>query len=76
MDSIEIKNRIKTYVEHADDRILRIFNAIVESQKEEEGLTAEHKEILNARLKCHKENPREGKPWEAVRKSLTDQYGL
>ena len=30
MNTAEIKSRIKNYIEHADERILRIFNAIIE----------------------------------------------
>ena len=30
MNTEEIRSRIKNYIEHADERILRIFNAIIE----------------------------------------------
>lgn len=30
MDSEEIRSRIKNYIDHADERILKIFNAIIE----------------------------------------------
>lgn len=76
MDTIKIKNRIRNYIEHADEYILKIIHIIIESQTEEEGLTERHKEILDERLKYHKENPTEGKSWEEIQKSLQEQYGL
>ena len=30
MNTEEIRSRIKNYIDHADERILRIFNAIIE----------------------------------------------
>ena len=73
METTEIKNRIRRYIEHADDRILRIINAIIET--EENQLSQSHRDILDERLKLHKENPEEGKSWEEIRSSLNEQYG-
>lgn len=51
--SLDLKNRIKNYIENADERILKIINAIIET--EEQGLSQSHKEIIDQRLKFHKE---------------------
>ena len=32
METAEIRSRIKNYIEHADERILMIFNAIIEAE--------------------------------------------
>jgi hypothetical protein len=73
METVEIKNRIRRYIEHADDRILRIINAIIETEENE--LSQSHKDILDERLKFHEENPEQGKSWEEIRSSLNEQYG-
>ncbi|UGU14720.1 addiction module family protein [Sinomicrobium kalidii] len=74
--SIDLRNRIKKYIEHADERILKIFNAIIETETEEPGLTPSHKEIIDIRLKHHRENPTDGKDWDDIKASLKQQYGL
>ena len=34
MDPKELRTRIKNYIEHADERVLRIFYTIIEVEKE------------------------------------------
>lgn len=72
--TVDLKNRIRNYIENADERILKIINAIIET--EEQGLSQTHKDILDQRLKYHKENPSDGKTWEEIKSSLKEQHGL
>lgn len=74
METEEIKNRIRKYIEHADVRILRIFDAIIITEENE--FPEAHKEILDKRLKFHRENPDEGKDWEEVKSDLNKKYGV
>jgi len=74
METKEIKKRIRDYIEHADDRILRIMNAIIDTEENE--LSQAQKKILDERLKYHKENPEEGKSWEEVKSVLNKKYGV
>ncbi|MFN4762883.1 addiction module protein [Gillisia sp. Q332] len=74
MVTIEIKNRIRNYIEHADERMLKIINAIIETDVNE--LSESHKEVLDERLKDHQENLKEGKSWEEIQTALKKQYGL
>lgn len=74
METFEIKNKIRRYIEHADERILRIINAIIETEENE--IPQSHKEILNDRLKTHYKNPEEGKSWEEVKSTLKNQFGV
>ncbi len=74
MDTIEIKNRIRNYIEHADERMLKIINAIIETDVNE--LSESHKEVLDERLKDHQENFKEGKSWEEIQTALKKQYEL
>ena len=72
MESTEIKTRIVKFIEHADDRILRIINAIIETEQNE--LSQSHRDILDERLKSHQENPEEGMSWGEVKNLLKKQY--
>ncbi|MFA5620320.1 MAG: addiction module protein [Weeksellaceae bacterium] len=77
MDTIvDLKNKIRSYIENADERILKIINAIIEAETDEQGLSQAHKDQLEQRLKYHKENPSDGKTWEEIKSSLKKQYGL
>lgn len=75
--TINLKKRIHEFIEEADERILRIFNGIIEAKKKEEfELSDEQKEILDQRLLNHKQNPGSGKSWSEVKQSLKEEYGI
>lgn len=74
--AIDLKAQIIEKINLADDKLLRMINALVESYQEEEiGLSQAHKEILDERLKFHHENPDDGKSWEEIKASLMRGYG-
>lgn len=74
MTTIEMRNRIKQYVDHADERILKLFTAMVESEEQE--LSPSLKEELDNRLALHKKNPDSGKSWEELQNELQKKYAL
>ena len=74
MDTIQLKERIKNYIEQADERMLKIIHAIIEADENE--FQDSHKEILEARLKYHQQNPEDGKTWDEVQDSLKGKYGF
>lgn len=75
--SIELKNQVIEKIKSADDKLLRMIKALVESYQEEEmGVSEMHKEILEERLKFHQENPQDGKSWEEIKVSIMQEYGL
>lgn len=74
--TVDLKDKIRNYIENADERILKIINAIIEAETEEQELSQAHKDLLDERLKYHKENPSDGKTWEEVKSSLKTEYGL
>lgn len=74
MDTLYLKDRIKKYIEQADERMLRIINAIIEA--DENDLSDSHEEILEERIKYHQDNPKAGKIWNEVQDSLKEKYGL
>ncbi|MBD1433923.1 addiction module family protein [Sphingobacterium sp. DN00404] len=76
MSTIELKKHIKNYIDTADERMLRIFNAIIESESENDLVFRDHKEELDLRLHLHEENPTAGKEWSAVKDSLQKKYGI
>lgn len=75
MDTLELKNRIKKYLDHADERILKIINAIIEAESDEQ-LSDSEKEILDQRLKQHEDSPDSGISWEELEKKLFKKYGV
>ncbi|MGA9589632.1 MAG: addiction module protein [Salegentibacter sp.] len=72
MDTVALKDRIKKYIEHADDRMLKIINGIIEANENE--VSDPQKKILEERLKYHQANPQEGKTWDEARDSLKEKY--
>jgi len=76
MKSSDIKTRIHNYIDQADDRMLQIFNAIIDSESIEYDISKEEKKILDSRLQQHLENPEEGKLWTEVRSLLKVKYGV
>ena len=72
MDTVHLKERIKNYIEQADERMLKIINAIIKA--DENDMSDPQREILEERLKYHQENLEEGKAWEEVRDSLKEKY--
>lgn len=78
MDSnIQLRKKIHDFIDQADDKMLQIFNAIISNENSDEnGLTKEHREILDKRLEEHQYNPESGKPWTDVVNELKKEYGL
>ena len=75
--TIDLKKKIHDFIDQADERILKIFYAIISTEKSNElELTLEHKAILDERLEEHRKNPIAGKSWSVVKKSLEKDYGL
>ena len=69
--SIELKNQVIEKIKSADDKLLRMIKALVESYQEEEmGMSEMYKEILEERLKFHQENPQDGKSWEEIKQTF------
>ncbi|WP_262497969.1 MULTISPECIES: hypothetical protein [unclassified Chryseobacterium] len=40
--TVDIKKRIHDFIDHADERILRIINAIISTEENEEALSSKH----------------------------------
>lgn len=74
MDTLELKNRIKDYIDKADERMLRIIHETIENDQRE--IPQSHKEVLQERLKYHEEHPEEGLTWREVRETMKRRYGL
>lgn len=75
--TIDIRKKIHDFIELADERILKIFSAIISAEENaEEGLSSSHKKILDHRIQEHLKNPNEGTPWLEVKEKLQKQYGL
>ncbi|WP_454060736.1 addiction module protein [Elizabethkingia ursingii] len=75
-NTIDLKKRIHEFIDRADERILKIINAIITSEETEGELSIEHKAILDERLEEHEKNPNSGKSWKDVRLECKNEYGL
>lgn len=78
MATVNLKKNVLDYVNSADDRLLKMIKALVESYLETEGrheLSEAHKKILDQRLADHKKNPNSGREWSAVKSELRAKYG-
>ena len=67
------------HIAMADDRLLKMIKALVESYQETgEGreISEEHKKILDQRLADHKANPTTGREWSEVMSELHAKYGV
>lgn len=70
MTTIEIKERVIGYIEHADERLLQMIKVLVETYQEEDQnlqIPQRHMEILNDRLIKYRENPNELLDWEEIK---------
>lgn len=77
MGALELRNLISEYVSTADERLLKIVKAVMESYHEDElTLTEEHKKILDQRLADHKANPKSGRSWKEVKSDLQAKHGI
>ena len=56
--------------------MLMLIHAIIESESEDGVLTTEQKNVLDARLAYHTENPEEGKSWTEVRDTIKKEYSV
>ena len=75
--TLVIRNRIHDFIDHADERILNILNAIILADEAEVcELSLENKRILDERLENHKQNPNSGKHWKELKQELKLNYGL
>lgn len=62
--SIELKNKVLEYIEEADDRLLRMIQALAESYREELPIT--HKSELDKRLERYSDGKTKFYSWEEV----------
>lgn len=78
MATVDLKKNVLDYVNSADDRLLKMIKALVESYRETEGqpeLSEAQKRILDQRLADHKANPNSGREWSEVKSELRAKYG-
>ncbi len=73
MGAVELRDIVLKYIHTADERLLRVVKAMIESYQEEEimdendEISAEHKKELDNRLESYKKNPDNVLDWEDVK---------
>lgn len=77
MDTAIDRNKIHAFIDRADERILRIFSAIMHSEeKEMEQLSDEHKSIINERITEYKTDKNQSMALEETIHSIKEKYGF
>jgi len=87
MNTMELRHKLLQHINTADERLLRIVNAVFESYREsavqEEGeeieasvLTADQKAELDIRRERHLSGESKSYSWEEVKKNLIDKHDL
>ena len=67
MEALELRNLISEYISTADERLLRMVKAIMESYHEEEfNLSEKHYEILDERKELHENGESQSFTWQEV----------
>lgn len=74
MDLAELRSRIKKYIEHADERVLRIFNAIMEVETND--IPDPVTKAPDSHLKQHRDSTDNEKSQEEGMGSLKDDHRL
>jgi len=75
MDTIELKKNIHRFVDEADERILRIINAIIEAETQE-GQPAVPQwfyEELDKRRERHQKGKSKSSTWEEVKERILNR---
>lgn len=78
MATLDLKKSVLTYIDNADDRLLKLIMALAETyQKEEDNseISIEHRKLLDQRLADHKADPEAGQDWEILKSGLRKKYG-
>ena len=78
MATLDLKESVLNYIDNADDRLLKLIKALVETYQEKDldyEISEEHRKILDQRLADHKTNPDSGRDWEVLKSELRKKYG-
>lgn len=71
MDTLALKNRIRDYLEDADERVLQIINAVIESESENEySMTKAQKAELDRRAERHERGETKSYSWEEAKQKI------
>lgn len=78
MATLDLKKSVLTYIDNADDRLLKLIKALVETYQEEEDnseISIGQRKLLDQRLADHKADPDAGKDWKILKSGLRKKYG-
>ena len=71
--TVDLRNRVLSYINSADDRLLRMMQALAESYKEDEEeslLTTAQEEELDRRLERHRRGETKFHTWEEAKAKI------
>lgn len=68
MSASQIRKELHSFIDQADERILKLLYGMMSADRNEDfELTEAHKQILDNRLNSHNSNPEEGSSWKDVK---------
>ena len=75
MSTVELRENIHRFIDVADERILRIINAIIESEKQEEQPSVPQwfYDELNKRRERHLKGESKSSTWEEVKERIQNR---
>ena len=75
MGTNQIRELLHEYINKADDRLINLMYAMVQSDMKEDDyeLSTSHKKILDERIASHKANPTAGSSWKEVKARIKSQ---
>jgi len=73
MGRADIREKLHSYIDRADDKLLNLISAIIQADIEEVGLKEEQKNTLDKRIASHQENRLAGSNREDVKARIKKQ---
>tara|TARA_Y100001972_G_scaffold126535_1_gene180554 strand:- start:3797 stop:4027 length:231 start_codon:yes stop_codon:yes gene_type:complete len=75
MGTNQIRELLHEYINKADDRLINLMYAMVQSDMKEDDyeLSTTHREILDERIASHEANPTAGSSWKEVKARIKSQ---
>lgn len=72
MDVAQIKEELHSYIDDADDRLIKLIYGLVLADKVSDDIPDWHKKIVEERLEAYERNPDDVVTWEELKSRVAD----
>ena len=76
MNTEEKRKTLSKWILETDENVLNEVESIYKITSQNSEISDEHKNILDKRLKDHRENPTSGRNWNEIEAELSLKYGV